>query len=145
MVESSGMMIREYEPADLMRLRVLNDINGIGFDLPDPTVSDCPVKKVIYDESGIVMAAILRQTTESYLICNRTWGTPAWRKAALELLHAVTLNECREKGIEDTQALISPAIERAFGRRLKELGWGRNDWACYSRKSWEPHELRKAG
>src|SRR5271170_1145965 len=99
------------------------------------------VAKVFLDNEQVVMAALLRPTTEAYVICNREWKTPWFRWQVLQELHEVVLADCRAKGVEDTQAVLDPNVERTFGRRLLQLNWGRHTGTLYSRKAFEPGEV----
>lgn len=128
------MNIREMEAVDIPQIKAIHARRPLGFDLPDLT-QELPVRKVLCIEDRVVAAAILRPTTEAYLIYDQGWETPWLRWQAFQKLHAEVLMECRTKQIEDTHAFICPEIARSFGRRLTQLGWWRSDKVWYSREA----------
>ena len=87
------------------------------------------------DSNNRVRMAILgHRTVEAYFLIDRDWATPGERYGAFLELHNYACAVGSQLGYEDVQALIPPAVEKPFGRRLLSLGWGRNLWACYSRE-----------
>jgi hypothetical protein len=128
------MNVRNFEQRDIEEIKAIHARRGLGFELPDLT-RKMAVEKLFCHDDKIVMAAILRPTTEAYVICDPEWKTPWFRWQALQELHDAVLRECREKGIEDTQAVLDPPIEKAFGRRLLQLGWSRHLGTLYSRRA----------
>jgi hypothetical protein len=133
-------MVRDQEFKDIQEIRAIHAKNDLGFELPDFR-RKLVVSKVFTDNDRVVMAAMLRPTTEAYIICDKDWRTPWFRWQVLQELHGMVLEECREQGIEDTQACLDPNVERAFGRRLLQCGWRRHIGALYSRKAFELHEV----
>jgi len=132
-------MIRNLENTDIEQLREIYRRSGLNFGFPDLS-RKMAVEKVFLDGERTVMSAVLRPTTEAYIFVDPTWQTPWVRWNCLQILHAAVLEEAREKKIEDTQAVLDPPIERAFGRRLLQLGWSRHGGTLYSRRAWEVGE-----
>jgi len=129
------MKIRDMETdGDAQAVREMHARRGLPFELPN-LQRELSVQKLLTEGGQIVCAALLRPTTEAYIICDRGWSTPWMRWQGLRLLHDAVLRECREKGIEDTQAVLDPPIERPFGERLLSLGWARHKGVLYSRKA----------
>ncbi len=128
------MNIRDMQPGDVSAIQEIHAKRPLGFDLPDLTRKQ-PVEKVLLVEDRIIAAAILRPTTEAYVLCDPDWETPWLRWQAFQKLHASVLEKCREAGIEDTHAFICPQIARSFGRRLTQLGWWKHDSVWYSRRA----------
>ena len=83
----------------------------------------------------IAMAVLLRLTAEAYLLHDPVAGTPRLRWQRFLALQEVARNSAAARGLDDVQAFIPPRVARAFGRRLERLGWVRDPWTCYSRKS----------
>lgn len=104
------------------------------YELPDLSSPIVPVKLVAEDHGTVVMAGILRLTTEAYLLMDRSFGSPEDRWEALIALQEAVRVEARDKwGLQDTYASISPAIARAFGKRLRALGWRKSNYECWVR------------
>jgi hypothetical protein len=126
--------VRNFEQADIEAVKAIHARRGLAFDLPDLT-RKLAVEKVFTHENEIVMAAILRPTTEAYVICDQSWKTPWFRWQAFQELHNAVLEQCRVDGIEDTQAVLDPPLNMGFGKRLMALGWAKHSGTLYSRKA----------
>lgn|SRR5215472_1743851 len=83
----------------------------------------------------ILGAALLRLTTEAYLLLDPRAGTPRERWQWLLALHEAARRDAWQRGLEDVHAWLPPPIAAKFGRRLARLGWRRDD-------SWTPYCLR---
>jgi hypothetical protein len=141
------MQIRPYSPSDLDALRRMHAAQGFGYPLPD---LDSPLflsKLVLEDDSGrevthpnsppyaaprVTMAILQRLTAETYLLHDPSAGTPGQRWQNFLMLHEAARREAAARGLDDVQAFLPPAIARAFGRRLTQLGWARDPWPCFS-------------
>ncbi|HKW89775.1 MAG TPA: hypothetical protein VJN21_13585 [Candidatus Acidoferrales bacterium] len=141
------MLIREYTEADLDALVALHRAQG--FDYPFPDVNDpIFVSKLVVEDEGktgegnrglpaqsggkIVMAALGRLTCEMYLLADPHAGTPRERYDRLLALHRAGAADLRARGLDDAHAWLPPTIAKRFGRRLKSLGWVRDDtWTPY--------------
>jgi len=102
----------------------------------EPTTHDRS-GQTLHDGSGqgIVGAALLRLTAEAYLLLDPKAGTPRQRWEWLLGLHAVTVREAARRGLEDVHAWLPPEIAAKFGKRLRKLGWVRDDeWTPYCRR-----------
>lgn len=120
--------------ADIEAIKEIHARRGLPFDLPDLT-RKLAVEKVFVHEDRVVMAAILRPTTEAYIICDKEWSTPWIRWQAFQELHTQVLEQCRVDGVEDTIATLDPPLNMGFGKRLEVLGWRRHLGTLYSRKA----------
>jgi hypothetical protein len=127
-------MIRDFQMSDLSTLKEVYSRRGLGFGLPDFS-REMAVAKVYCADGQVVMAGLLRPTTEAYMICDQDWDTPWNRWQVMQRLHEAILDESRKKGVVDTQAVLDPPIERAFGKRLLMLGWRRHAGVLYSREA----------
>jgi hypothetical protein len=85
-------------------------------------------------EGRVVMAVLLRLTSEAYLLHDPAAGTPRQRWQRFLALHAAARGGAAARGLDDVQAFLPPRIARAFGRRLAKLGWARDPWPCFSRQ-----------
>lgn len=128
------MNVRDFIQTDISEVQEIHARRGLPFDLPDLT-RKLSVEKVFTHEGKIVMAAILRPTTEAFIICDQSWKTPWFRWQAFQELHGAVLEQCRKDGIEDTQAVLDPPLNRGFGKRLMALGWAKHKGTLYSRKA----------
>jgi hypothetical protein len=92
-----------------------------------PTENDVPRR--------IVGAALLRVTSEAYLLLDPGLGTPRERWRWLLGLHAATEQDAARRGLEDVHAWLPPHIAAKFGKRLTKLGWIRDDaWTPYCKR-----------
>lgn len=128
------MQVRDMAQKDISQIQAIHAKRPLGFELPDLT-RKLAVEKVLCIEDRIIAAAVLRPTTEAYLICDPTWQTPWLRWQAFQKLHGEVLEDCRAKDIFDTHAFICPEIARSFGRRLGQLGWWKSESVWYSRRA----------
>jgi len=109
-----------------------------GFDYPFPTDLGDRIflmKIVLEDGAGTpVMAALVRLTAEVYLLMDPRAGSPRERWDRFLALHAVAERDACARGLADAHAFLPPQVERAFGRRLRKLGWARDPWPAYCKK-----------
>jgi len=83
----------------------------------------------------ILGAALLRLTSEAYLLLDPRSGTPRERWQWLLALHEAASRDAWQRGLEDVHAWLPPPIAQKFGRRLARLGWRRDDaWTPYCRR-----------
>jgi len=84
---------------------------------------------------GIVGASLLRLTAEAYLLLDPSEGTPRERWKWLLGLHEATRRDALARGLEDVHAWLPPEIAGKFGKRLRKLGWVRDDaWMPFCRR-----------
>ena len=83
----------------------------------------------------ILGAALLRLTTEAYLLLDPRAGTPRERWQWLLALHEAARRDAWQRGLEDVHAWLPPPIAQKFGRRLERLGWRCDDsWTPYCKR-----------
>ena len=129
------MRIREYRPEDEAALREIHAAQGFDYPFPDLANQLFLTRLVLEDDAGRpLMAALGRVTCEVYLLAQPRAGTPQDRWQRLLAMHEAMRREQHTRGYEDATCWIPPRIERAFGRRLRRLGWVRDLWAAYSRR-----------
>lgn len=130
------MRIRAYTEADLDALRRLHAAQNFGY--PFPGDLDDPIfltRLVLEDEAGQpVMASLVRLTSEVYLLHDPRAGTPLERLKRILALHRATEQDAWQRGLTDVHAFLPPPVARAFGRRLRRLGWVPEPWTPYWKK-----------
>jgi hypothetical protein len=157
------MLVRAYEKRDFEELRRIHAAQGFGYAFPDLGNPLFLTKLVLTSEEAgenegreevakeqscrdgaqgscaptgrIVGAALLRLTAEAYLLLEPEAGTPRRRWEWLLGLHGATEREAARRGLEDVHAWLPPEIAGKFGKRLRKLGWVRDDeWTPYCRR-----------
>jgi len=129
------MIIRDYTPDDEPTLREMHAAQGFDYPFPDLANQLFLTRLVLEDDAGRpVMAALGRVTCEVYLLARPGDGAPRARWNRLLVLHEAMRRALQAQGFEDATCWIPPRIERAFGRRLRRLGWVRDPWPAYSRR-----------
>jgi len=128
------MQVRAYTDADFEALRAMHAAQGFGYAFPDLGDPLFLVRSVVEEEGRPRMAAFLRLTAEAYLLADPREGSPRRRWRWLLALHGAVRQEAAARGLADVQAFLPPRVARAFGRRLRSLGWRRDPWACYTRQ-----------
>ncbi len=89
----------------------------------------------------VVMAALLRLTCEAYLLVDPAAGTPRQRWQGIVALERAMQQEAYRKGLDDAHCWLPPGIAQRFGRRLRRLGWVRDDdWTPYCKRLAESRE-----
>jgi len=146
----TSVQIREYTEQDLTTLQSIHSVQGFDYALPDlgnplfvtklvleGTAPADQKKNRQVDDVGhkIVGAALLRLTTEAYLLLDPQAGTPRERWQWLLALHAAAERNAWLRGLEDVHAWLPPPIAKKFGKRLARLGWLRDDaWTPYCKR-----------
>src|SRR5229473_7149171 len=159
------MRVREYTAEDLEALRTIHAAQGFGYALPDLSNPLFVTKLVLADENGappfraasvplneeaasqgaglkpgatrgrVLGAALLRLTTEAYLLLDPREGTPRERWQRLLALQAAAERDAWQRGLEDVHAWLPPPIAGKFGKRIARLGWRRDDaWTPYCKR-----------
>jgi hypothetical protein len=148
------MMIREYMEGDLAALRAIHAAQGFAYPLPDLSNPLFVTKLILSEDSQpdsaasegssaqsalpqekILGAALLRLTAEAYLLLDPRAGTPGKRWQWLLQLHAATERDAWQRGLEDVHAWLPPPIAQKFGKRIRRLGWCRDDaWTPYCKR-----------
>ncbi len=127
-----------YEERDLEALRAIHARQGFGYAFPDLDDPLFLTKLVLDGEEngkGIAGAALLRLTAEAYLLLDPLEGSPRERWEWLLGLHEATKNDALARGLEDAHAWLPPGIAAKFGKRLRRLGWVRDDgWTPYCKR-----------
>ncbi len=162
---ATEMLIRKYRESDLAALRAIHSAQGFDYALPDLRNPLFVTKLVLSDENvappfraasvpindeaasrdagleagatreRILGAALLRLTSEAYLLLDPQAGTPRERWQWLLALHATAERDAWQRGLEDVHAWLPPAIAKKFGKRIARLGWLRDDaWTPYCKK-----------
>jgi hypothetical protein len=130
------MLIREYKESDLGALRRMHAHQGFDYAFPD-LANPLFVSKLVVedDENRVVMASLARLTCEMYLLLAPGEGTARERYDRLLALHRAGECDLVARGLHDAHAWLPPPIAKKFGRRLKALGWVRDDaWTPYCRR-----------
>jgi len=128
------MIIRDYRPEDEQALRTMHAAQGFDYPFPDLSNPLFAARLVLEDDSGrVAMAALGRVTCEVFLLAQPGDSAPRARWRRLLAIHEAMRRTLQAQGFEDATCWIPPRIERAFGRRLRSLGWMRDAWQAYSR------------
>ena len=130
------MKIRAYEERDLEALKRLHAAQGIDYDFPDLADEMFVSKLVLEGASGeIEQAALLRLTSEAYLLMDKQAGTAVGRWQKLQILHEVVRRDAVRLGLFDVHAFVPRELPEGFIRRLKGLGWTEEKFRCMWRKT----------
>lgn len=130
------MIVRNYEKSDLPTIEGWHESSGFPYVLPDFEKEPYAAGKVVFDGERPVAAAMARVVVEIYGFCEKDWGTPGMRLAALKMLHASITAEMRKQKIKTAFAWVPPSIRRSFARRMsKTFGWIVLDhsWQCITK------------
>jgi len=130
------MCCEDLQRADIARLRLMHAEQQWPYDFPNLDAAEFVVKKVMHDEDGNVVGAVVaRKTVELYFLGDSNWRTPQWRLEALKILHEGVRVELKRQGYSDGHCWIPPEVKDGFMRRMvKMFGWQLNEWRCLSRK-----------
>jgi hypothetical protein len=130
------MEIRDYQSTDLDALKTLHAGCGFDYQLPDLEAPSMVVKRLVVDEGQLRLAGFLRLTSEAFMLGDiQRWRTPAWRLAALKILHDDMRHKAQILMLDDVHCWIPPSIEKSFGKRLLELGWSKErPWPVFSQR-----------
>jgi hypothetical protein len=130
------MLVRQYKESDLDALRRMHTQQGFDYAFPDLSDPLFVSKLVVEDGEGrAVMASLARLTCEMYLLLAPGEGEPQERYERLLALHRAGERDLIARGLHDAHAWLPPPIAKKFGRRLKKLGWVRDDaWTPYCRR-----------
>jgi len=138
-------LVRAYKPEDLDALRSMHARQGFDYGFPD-VEDETFLGKLVLEDDGVRMAALLRLTAEAYFLHDPQAGTPAKRWSNFLLLHEEMRRRARASGLEDVYCWIPPEVPprrplpekrrpRGFERKLEMLGWQSCRWRCYTRKT----------
>jgi hypothetical protein len=151
------MIVRQYRECDLEALRKIHAAQESPYAFPDLrnplfltklvlTDSDAPVSSCAVSDSAtkseqadkILGAALLRLTAEAYLLLDPQCGSPRERWQSVLVLHDAAQQDAQRRGLEDVHAWLPPRIASKFGRRIKRLGWLRDDeWTPFCKRLYE--------
>ncbi len=126
------MRIREFADADLVALQRMHAAQDFDYPFPEIAGPIFLVKLVLEDEaSNLVMASLLRLTSEAYLLHDPQAGTPRQRWERFLMLHEATRRDALRWGLRDVHCWVPPQVAKSFGRRLLRLGWERPLWVDF--------------
>jgi hypothetical protein len=137
-----NMRVRQYSQSDEDSLRCIHAAQNFPYAFPDLRNPLFLTKIVLSDGDAhndtVRGAALLRLTAEAYLLLDPSHGTPRQRWQALLALHNAAQLDAQQRGLEDVHAWLPPRIANTFGRRIKRLGWRRDDeWTPYCKRFYE--------
>jgi hypothetical protein len=133
------MRVRQYVESDEHPLRKIHAAQDFPYAFPNLR-NPLFLTKIVLTDGGadnetVVGAALLRLTAEAYLLLDPQQGTPRQRWQALLALHSAAQLDAQQRGLEDVHAWLPPRIANTFGRRIKRLGWRRDDeWTPYCKR-----------
>jgi hypothetical protein len=152
--------VREYNDSDLDSLRQIHAAQNFPYAFPDLGSPLFLTKIVLIQDrqraaqehvappirvassppahERILAAALLRLTAEAYLLLDPNLKNPRDRWNAILALHAAAQQDAQQRGLEDVHAWLPPQIATKFGRRLKKLGWRRDDqWTPFCKRFYD--------
>lgn len=141
------MIIRPIELSDIGALQLMREQAekrlGFEFNLPNLLVGVNGTAKinplianalVFVDDNEIPrMASILKKTTESYLLMDRTdkVGHREWFSRFL-CLEKASEQYAIQNGINETITFLSPELAKTWGRVIERTGWVR-EWPAWGK------------
>lgn len=139
------MKIRDFQWADIPRLQEIFSLQGLPPQcwpelvlqkgkklIQNPRYA---IKKLLEDESGkVAMAALLKVTSEPYLLLDHAAENPGWRWEALQALVEDMAAEAKKRGFEDATCWVPPDKIASFAPRLQALGFVPSPWQSFSRR-----------
>lgn len=120
------MEIRPVSHGESDALVRLYEQRPMGYEF-DPRRADFIIKNGMFDNGKLVASVLGRMTTESYLLLDPQWSTPAIRWEATKRLIYLSAAEAKMQGVIDTYVSVSP-LAGCFARRLKKLGFVKAPW-----------------
>jgi hypothetical protein len=132
-VNNPSIIVRPATAGDMPRIRELYQAQG--FEYEQPNWAGMMVSAVVEVDGKIEMAALFRQTAETYLLLDP--NSPASKKERLGqlfILHKELVKPCERKGLTDIHCWLPPALDQRFGKLLLHFGWKKALWPTYSRE-----------
>jgi hypothetical protein len=127
--------VRAYTSGDLEEILRIHRASGLEYRLPEMEDWRTTPKVVVENDVGrMVAAAALRLTSEAYLWLDREAGEPEERWRVVVELHEAVRREAERVGYADVHAFLPPEMPKGFKRRLKKLGWVREEFEPW----WRP-------
>ncbi len=121
------MVIRHVQETAL--IKEIHANMGLGYTL-DPDSPDFIIRNGMFSNGRLIAAILGRATTESYLLLDRSWSTPADRWDVVQRLATASAIEAKEVyGILDTHIWLPPKAG-CFARRLRRMGFVQAPWPC---------------
>lgn len=125
---------REFEPRDRDTTQTVHKQNGLHLAcLPDTENPLFVTKQVAEIDKQFALAIFIKVIGEAYLIMNHEVSTPEERWKALQVLVGSIEADAKEKGLQEYSCWVPPEIAKSFDKRLKDLGFIKSEWACYSK------------
>lgn len=112
----------------------MHDMQGFGYPFPNLDSRAFVVKQVLESDGRVCMAILLRLTSEAYFLHDPLAGTPRERWQRFLELHDATNTAAFVAGFDDVHAFLPPTVDKAFGRRLRRLGWVDEPWKAMWRR-----------
>lgn len=126
------MQIRFFRPDDLRQLERIHQAQGFDYEFPDLSDPLYHIKLVGEEDGRIVNAGIAHLTSEIFFLADPNAGNPRHRFENFKQLHEAGCEVAhRQGGLADLHCWVPPEVARAFGRRLRKLGWERPLWTSY--------------
>jgi hypothetical protein len=131
------MVVRDFAPADLPRIKEIHGQTSIDYKFPDLASPLFIITKVVELDGQIVAASGVRIEAELYLFVDHEVGTPEQRWDAVQQMNGVVMEEAWMKGLDNCVCWVPEDIEKSFGKRLIQLGFSRDrdGWHSWSRQT----------
>lgn len=104
-------------------------VDGEGKRIPNPLF----IEKLVMEQHGVpVMMMFLKVTSEVYLLLDHDVATPEQRLAWLTELKNFMAARAIERGLDQMTAFIPTEMEKAFAKRIEEMGFVKSPWQSYT-------------
>jgi len=124
------VIIRHARFSERAELQELHKKMQSEYELPRHDVS-----AVVEIDERLRAAALMRRTSEMYLLIDPEYGSTRDKLSIIAALHHALVAPARLAGFTDTHAWLPPSVEPRFGDLLVDhFGWRRPSWTCYHRE-----------
>ncbi len=121
----------EHDTSQIVKIHVANKLPACC--LPDAENPAFIVAQCAEIDGKLAMGAFVKVTGELSLILDHSVGTPKQRWSALKAILDSIEVAAQLKGLEDFAVFVPPDVEKAFGKRLKALGFVKSTWSAYGK------------
>lgn len=132
-------MIRRFEESDIPYARAIHRANELpencfpNLNLPDGQPNALFIIREVFEENGQpAMMCFCKITAEIFFLIDHTVGTPEERWKWLQEFTEHIKREAWKRGLEQLTAWVPPEIEISFAKRLKDLGFQKSEYVCWT-------------
>lgn len=126
------MNIRPYRASDAEHVKALYSAEKHGDQENDFGGTEIVTAMVITDDQDIPRIILgAKRTVEMMLVVDSSWSSPATRWASLKMLFAETMKRLFSLGYRSNYCWVLEKNVKAYGRRLRSLGWMKTLGTCF--------------